>query len=138
MLAYTSSASILESDLAQSAVKNASTAFVKGIQLRGAGSAIHFNMLEMDVNQKVSIVGVEVSGSGCASFDKAAVADPSRPVIEVCGEFLKCLWCFCVQVTKLSNSISRMGIGITGQNIKVTVFLIHECKDYKDSYFYQT
>eukprot|EP00956_Cyclotella_meneghiniana_P044039 scaffold298934_cov76-Cyclotella_meneghiniana.AAC.1 len=82
MLACTSSASILESDLAQSAVKDASTAFVEGIQLRGAASAIHFNMLEMDVNQKVSIVGVEVSGSGCASFDKAAVADPSRPVIE--------------------------------------------------------
>ena len=53
MLAYTSSASILESDLAQSAVKDASSAFVEGIQLRGAASAIHFNMLEMDVNQKV-------------------------------------------------------------------------------------
>lgn len=62
MLAYTSSASILESDLAQSTVKGIKTAAAEGIQLRGAASAIDFTKLDADDTDKVSIDRAEVYG----------------------------------------------------------------------------
>eukprot|EP00956_Cyclotella_meneghiniana_P034795 scaffold108267_cov67-Cyclotella_meneghiniana.AAC.3 len=97
MLAYTSSAKVVESDLAQSAVKGIGTEAVEGIQLRGAASAIDFNKLELDINQKVFIDGVEVLGpdagegllNKCSLFDDATVKDLDRPVFKVCGTGIK-------------------------------------------------
>mmetsp|Transcript_3401 Transcript_3401/g.9575 ORF Transcript_3401/g.9575 Transcript_3401/m.9575 type:complete len:132 (+) Transcript_3401:101-496(+) len=73
-----------------------------------ASAAVRANAT-VDINQKVTIDGTEVfsQGSGhallnqCAQFARAAVNDPARPNIEVCGT-----------------------------STKVTVFLRNRCKGY--------
>ena len=100
MLASTSAANIVESDLAKGGSKGVGAAAAEGIQLRGAASAIDFTEVGLDINQKVYINGEAVLGDGagegllnvCTAFDDATVADPSKPEVTVCGEFLNFLW----------------------------------------------
>ena len=95
MLASTSAANIVESDLAKGGAKGVSAAAAEGMQLRGAASVVDFTELGIPVTQMVSIDGVEVYSQSagfillneCTASDAATVADPSKPEIKVCGEF---------------------------------------------------
>lgn len=141
MLASTSAANIVESDLAKGGLKGVSAAAAEGIKLRGAASAIDFTEVGLDINQKVYIDGEAVLGDGagegllgvCTEFDDATVADPSKPEVTVCGEFLNFLWFVFAWKCHLTYELHRSVLyscSVPGTGIKLTMFLRNRCEAY--------
>ena len=126
MLASTSAANIVESDLAKGGAEGVGAAAAEGIQLRGAASAIDFTEVGLDSNQKVYIDREAVLGDGagegllgvCTSFDADTVADPSKPEVMVCGEFLKFLWLVFASKCHLTYELHRS--------------VLHSCSRHRD------